>query len=227
MIPLALALSLVSPPPAMPHRIHPEIQQYVDQHVIPAMAAIPAERKESLDLIAAFIRERRDTSATADLTFICTHNSRRSILSQVWAATAACAFGLDHVRTFSGGTEATAFNPRAIEALRRAGFHVAVPEGKNPRCTVAISKERATEPCWSKRYDDPANPQQGFCAVMTCSEADKNCPIVLGALDRISLPYRDPKEADGTSEETARYDERCLQIAAEMWYVMRQVVGSK
>jgi arsenate reductase len=39
---------------------------------------------------------------------------------------------------------------------------------------------------------------------MTCSEADKNCPIVLGALDRISLPYNDPKEADGTPEEAAR-----------------------
>ena len=206
----------------MPHRIHPEIQRYVDQQVIPAMAEIPFDRKESLDLIAAFVKDRKAEGATADLTFICTHNSRRSILGQVWSATAACAFGLDHVRTFSGGTEATAFNPRAIEALRRAGFHVAVPKGYNPRCTVAISKERATEPCWSKKYDDTANPQRDFCAVMTCSEADKNCPIVFGALDRFSLPYRDPKEADGTPEEAARYDERCLQIAAEMWYVMQQ-----
>ncbi|MCB0766815.1 MAG: protein-tyrosine-phosphatase [Flavobacteriales bacterium] len=222
MIPIALVLSFLSPPRSMPHRIHPEIQRYVDQQVIPAMAEIPFDRKESLDLIAAFVKDRKAEGATADLTFICTHNSRRSILGQVWAATAACAFGLDHVRTFSGGTEATAFNPRAIEALRRAGFHVAVPKGDNPRCTVAISKERATEPCWSKRYNDPANPQRDFCAVMTCSEADKNCPIVFGALDRISLPYQDPKEADGTPEEAARYDERCLQIAAEMWYVMQQ-----
>lgn len=213
------SLHLVTP---MDHLIHPEIQRYVDERVVPAMAAIPDERKASLDLIAAFIREQRDSSRTADLVFICTHNSRRSILSQVWAATAAASFGIEHVRTFSGGTEATAFNPRAIEALRRAGFHVAVPKGENPRCTVAISKERGTEPCWSKRYDDHANPQQGFCAVMTCSDADRNCPIVHGAMDRISLPYRDPKEADGTPEETARYDERCLQIAAEMWYVMQQ-----
>ncbi|MCB0818945.1 MAG: protein-tyrosine-phosphatase, partial [Flavobacteriales bacterium] len=69
---------------------------------------------------------------------------------------------------------------------------------------------------------DPANPQKGFCAVMTCSEADANCPIVRGALDRVSLPYVDPKEADDTPEEAARYDERCLQIATELWYVMQQ-----
>lgn len=206
----------------MDRTLHPDLQRYVDERVIPAMAAIPAERKESLDLIAAFIHEQHDSLRTADLVFICTHNSRRSHLSQVWAATAAWYHALDHVRTHSGGTEATAFNPRAVAALERAGFHVTKPEGKNPGYEVSFSTERNAEPCWSKRYDDPANPQQGFCAVMTCSDADKNCPIVHGALDRISLPYRDPKEADGTPEEAARYDERCLQIAAEMWYVMQQ-----
>jgi arsenate reductase len=41
-------------------------------------------------------------------------------------------------------------------------------------------------------------------------------------LDRISLPYDDPKAADGTSEEAERYEERCLQIATEMMYVMEQ-----
>jgi hypothetical protein len=87
---------------------------------------------------------------------------------------------------------------------------------------VSFSQDRAAEHCWSKVYNDPANPQKEFCAVMTCSEADRNCPIVFGALDRISLPYNDPKEADGTPEEAVRYDERCLQIAAEMWYVMQQ-----
>ena len=91
----------------------------------------------------------------------------------------------------------------------------------NERVLPAVATIPA-ERCWSKKYDDAPNPQQDFCAVMTCSEADKNCPIVFGALDRISLPYNDPKEADGTPEEAARYDERCLQIAAELWYVMQQ-----
>jgi arsenate reductase (thioredoxin) len=206
----------------MDRTLHPELQRYVNERVLPTVEAIPAERKESLDLIAAFVKERKAAGATADLTFICTHNSRRSHLSQLWAATAAWSFGHDHVRTYSGGTEATAFNPRAVTAVERAGFQVVKPEGKNPIYEVSFAKDHAAERCWSKKYDDAANPQKDFCAVMTCSEADKNCPIVFGALDRVSLPYNDPKEADNTPEEAARYDERCLQIAAELWYVMQR-----
>ncbi|MEZ4808067.1 MAG: protein-tyrosine-phosphatase [Flavobacteriales bacterium] len=206
----------------MDRTLHPELQHYVDERVVPAMAEIPVERKESLDRIAAFLKERKAAGATADLTFICTHNSRRSHLSQLWAATAAWYHAQDHVRTFSGGTEATAFDPRAVAALERAGFQVVKGEGKDPMYEVSFAKDRADERCWSKKYDDPANPQKDFCAVMTCSEADKNCPIVFGALDRLSLPYNDPKEADGTPEEAARYDECCLQIAAELWYTMER-----
>jgi arsenate reductase len=206
----------------MERTLRPELQRYVNERVLPAMASIPADRKESLDLLAAFVKERQAEGATADLTFICTHNSRRSHLSQLWAATAAWAYGLDHVHTYSGGTEATAFNPRAVAAVERAGFNVVKPEGKNPRYEVSFNAEHAAETCWSKTYSDPANPQKDFCAVMTCSQADAACPIVQGALDRISLPYDDPKAADGTPEEAARYDERCLQIAAEMFYVMQQ-----
>lgn len=220
MLHAVLLLPLLSPPAVTERSLHPAIERYVQGRVIPAMADIPAERKESLDLIAAFIAERKAAGQSAELIFICTHNSRRSHLSQIWAATAAWRFGLDHVRTFSGGTEATAFNPRAVAAVERAGFHVSRGDGANPRYAVSFAKERPAEPCWSKVYNDAANPQRDFCAVMTCSEADKNCPIVFGALDRISLPYRDPKEADGTPEEAARYDERCLQIAAELWYAI-------
>ncbi|MFN3874983.1 MAG: protein-tyrosine-phosphatase [Flavobacteriales bacterium] len=221
-LPAILLATALDPTPPMHRPLHPELQRYVNERVVPAIAGIPAERMESLGYIVDFIKERKAAGLTADLTFICTHNSRRSHLSQIWAATAAWHFGLDHVRTYSGGTEATAFNPRAVAAVERAGFRVVKPEGKNPVYEVSFAQDRAAERCWSKIYDDPANPQKDFCAVMTCSEADRNCPIVFGALDRISLPYIDPKEADGTPEEAARYDERCLQIAAEMWYVMQQ-----
>jgi arsenate reductase len=217
-----LLLSMLNSSQPMDRTLHPELQRYLNEKVIPAMAYIPAERKENLDLIAAFVEERKAAGASADLTFICTHNSRRSHLSQLWAATAAWYFAQDHVRTYSGGTEGTAFNPRAVAAVERAGFKVVKPEGRNPVYEVSFTEDRAAERCWSKVYNDPDNPQKDFCAVMTCSEADKNCPIVFGALDRISLPYNDPKEADGTPEEASRYDERCLQIAAEMFYVMRQ-----
>lgn len=222
LIPTIILLASFLAPSPMDRTLHPDLQRYVNEHVLPAVANIPAERKESLDLLAAFIKERKAVGATADLTFICTHNSRRSHLSQLWAATAAWQYGQDHVRTYSGGTEATAFNPRAVAAVERAGFLVLKPEGKNPVYEVSFAPDHAAERCWSKKYDDPANPRKDFCAVMTCSEADKNCPIVFGALDRISLPYNDPKEADGTPEEAARYDGRCLQIATELFYAMQQ-----
>lgn len=220
MLPAALLATLASTAMTADRTLHPDLQRYVNERVLPAMAAIPAERKESLGFIADFIKERKAAGLPADLTFICTHNSRRSHLSQLWAATAAWHVGLDHVRTYSGGTEATAFNPRAVAAVERAGFQVVKPEGKNPVYEVTFAPNAPAARCWSKKYDDTANPSKDFCAVMTCSEADKNCPIVFGALDRISLPYNDPKEADGTPEEAARYDERCLQIAAELWYMM-------
>ncbi len=202
--------------------LNADLQRYVTEKVLPAVQLIPAERKEALDLIAAYVRERKDAGVPADLTFICTHNSRRSHLAQLWAATAAWQNGLDHVRSFSGGTEATAFNPRAVAAIERAGFAIVRPEGTNPRYELSFALGAPVQTCWSKTYGDPANPSEGFCAVMTCSQADAACPTVQGALDRISLPYDDPKVADGTPQEAQRYDERCLQIAAEMFYIMQQ-----
>ena len=61
--------------------------------------------------------------------------------------------------------------------------------------------------------------------MMCCGSADAACPVVMGASARVRLLYRDPKEADDTPEEAARYDERCLQIATEMLWMMREADG--
>ena len=58
---------------------------------------------------------------------------------------------------------------------------------------------------------------------MSCSQADRNCPLVPGCAARIALPYDDPKDFDGTDREAAMYDERCRQIAREMLFVFSQV----
>jgi hypothetical protein len=55
---------------------------------------------------------------------------------------------------------------------------------------------------------------------MTCSSADKGCPLVYGSDARFSVPYVDPKVSDGTPEEAATYDARLRQIGTEMLYVM-------
>lgn len=200
--------------------LYEALERTIRDRVLPGVAEVPAERRIELTRLAAFLRERLDAGQPAAVTFICTHNSRRSHLAQIWAATAAAYHGLDGVRTFSGGTEATAFDPRAVEAIGRAGFVVENPGGDNPRYQVRMGPTAEPMPCFSKVFGDEANPQEGFAAVMTCSQADRSCPFVPGAELRVGLPYVDPKEADDTPDEARVYDERSLRIAREMFSLM-------
>lgn len=186
-------------------------------------ARIAEKRKAKLRELSAFIRSKSRRHEPAKLNFICTHNSRRSHLCQVWTATLAVHLELRGIETYSGGTEATAFNPRAVAALRRAGFTIEAADGANPRYRIAISDRAEPWTCYSKRFDDPVNPARDFAAVMTCADADRNCAVVPGAEVRLAIPYQDPKEADDTPAETRTYDERCRQIAGEMYFMLTEV----
>jgi protein-tyrosine-phosphatase len=199
-------------------KVLPELYSYIEES-IDLFNSISPERKERLVEIAQYLKNDNN-SPKIELTFICTHNSRRSHLSQVWAQTAAEWYVLKNVQTYSGGTESTAFNPRAVAALSRAGFLIDKGEGENPKYSVAFGSEVEPMICFSKKYDHPENPQKGFIAIMTCSDADRNCPVVSGSSARFSIPYIDPKVSDGTTEEAATYDERCRQISVEMLYLM-------
>ena len=183
---------------------------------------IPAARKEKLQQLASYV-EARSTAERIALNFICTHNSRRSHLAQIWAAAAAYYYGVSSVKTFSGGTEATAFNPRAVAAMKRAGFRIVGGEGDNPIYSVSYADHAESLVCFSKVYDHPRNPQSKFAAIMTCSDADENCPFIPGVELRLPLTYEDPKAADDTPEETARYDERVRQIGREIFYAFSLV----
>jgi len=202
--------------------LYPELASYVAS-ILPDIQTISEDRRRPLDELASFIDSRLAAGESAELTFICTHNSRRSHISQLWAATAAAYYGVRGVETYSGGTEATAFNPRAVAAMRRAGFHIEDGKGDNPHYRVTFSAEAPVLECFSKKYDDDFNPKDSFAAIMTCSEADKHCPFVFGAASRIAVPYVDPKESDGTPQEASTYDARVRQIAAEMFYVFSRV----
>lgn len=182
---------------------------------------IPARRKQRLAQLADYVSAGK--GQPVHLNFICTHNSRRSHLGMIWAAVAAGHYGVENVHTYSGGTEATAFNPRAVAALERAGFRVENPGGDNPCYLVHYAADRPPLVCFSKVYDHPENPDKDFAAIMTCSEADVNCPIIPGAKLRLPLTYEDPKAADDTPEETARYDERTAQIGRELLYAFSLV----
>lgn len=185
---------------------------------------IPIERKAELEELALYVRKRQSGKEKSDLTFICTHNSRRSHLSQIWAQTASAWYGVANVECWSGGTEATAFNPRAVKAIEDAGF-IVEKKGReeNPHYLVTYSEDFEPCICFSKTYDDPFNPLDNYCAIMTCSSADEACPIVHGAEERIAIRYDDPKGFDGTEQEEEKYAERCRQIAREMLYAFSRV----
>lgn len=187
------------------------------------MGKISQERKSLLDELKSYIVSKKNSNQAVSLVFICTHNSRRSHMAQIWASTVAYHFGIDGIATYSGGTEVTAMNIRVVNALHKAGFGVISPGGTNPKYEVVYSPEAIPVICYSKKYDAPENPTIDFAAVMTCTGADTACPVVLGADLRFSLYYEDPKEADDTPWEAERYEERLKQIGVEMYYLMSEV----
>ena len=185
-------------------------------------SSISEERKSILQELIHYVQKQKSESKEIHLNFICTHNSRRSQFSQLWAQTASFYFG---VKTFcySGGVEVTAFNERAVASINRFGFKVEQSGEGNPKYAVSFSENENPLIMFSKLYDDASSAQSNFAAVMTCSHADENCPFIPGANNRIPVRYEDPKAFDDTELESAKYDERSKEIATEMFYVFSQV----
>jgi len=185
---------------------------------------IPEDRLAVLKPLIDYIQSKIDQGKEINLNFICTHNSRRSQFSQIWAQTAADYFGIP-AKCYSGGVEVTAFNERAVASIKRSGFDVvAQGEGEsNPIYLVSHLKDHDPIKAFSKLFDDPVNKAEQFAAVMTCSHADENCPFIPGTEQRIAVRYEDPKAFDDTPKEASKYDERSMQIAGEMFYVFSKV----
>ena len=185
---------------------------------------ISNKRKETLQPLITFIQSKKDNNNTIRLNFICTHNSRRSHLSQIWATTMAYRFGVKNVFCYSGGTEATAMFPKVAETLMKQCFKVLkLSENQNPVYAIKYAEDEQPIICFSKVYNDNFNPKSHFGAVITCNSADENCPIVFGAEQRFPIKYDDPKAFDDTDLMDAKYEERSLEIAEEMFYVFGSV----
>jgi arsenate reductase len=186
--------------------------------------AISAERKEILKPLANYIQSKINNHETIRLNFICTHNSRRSHLSQIWAQTMAFYFKIKNVFCYSGGTETTAMFPIVVETLINQGFQIAkLSEGDNPIYAVKYAENESAIICFSKTYNDIFNPSSQFGAIMTCNSADEGCPFVLGAEARFPIKYDDPKAFDNTDLQTEMYVKRSLEIAQEMWWVFSKI----
>ena len=185
--------------------------------------SISSDRKVLLEKISGYIQQKKDAKSPIQLIYVCTHNSRRSHFGQIWAAVAAEYFGVNEVSTFSGGTEATAFNPNAIQALRGLGFEITQMDTTlNPKYEVDFGVSKSSI-CFSKVYDDASNPSSNFAAIMTCGDAEENCPFIPGVELRIGTTYDDPKSFDGTDFQDEKYIERALQIGLETLYVFSKI----
>lgn len=185
---------------------------------------ISDERKQVLQPLAAYIQNKLSLGETIRLNFICTHNSRRSHLSQIWAQTMAYHFGIKNVYCYSGGTEATAMFPKVAETLVNQGFQVLrLSETENPVYAIKYATNESPIICFSKTYSNEFNPKSHFGAIMTCNNADEGCPVVLGADGRFPIKYDDPKAFDGTDLQAQKYSERSLEIAQEMWWVFSTI----
>ncbi|WP_422081977.1 low molecular weight phosphatase family protein [Ulvibacterium sp.] len=185
---------------------------------------ISDKRRNTLQPLITFIQNKVDHEQEIRLNFICTHNSRRSHLSQVWAQTMAAYFNVKNVYCYSGGTEATALFPMAATTLANSGFQVkTIGQGPNPVYAIKYAENAHPVIGFSKTFDDDFNPSSEFAAILTCSQADEGCPFIAGAEKRIPITYEDPKAFDNTAQQAEKYRERSLQIATELFYVFSKI----
>ena len=185
---------------------------------------ITEDRKLVLQPLVDFIQNKVNNNQEIRLNLICTHNSRRSHLSQVWAQTAAAYYAVPNVFCYSGGTEATALFPMAAQTLTNQGFQITtLAEGTNPVYSIKFSENAHPVIGFSKTYDDSFNPQSQFAAILTCSSADQGCPFIAGAEKRIPITFEDPKAFDNTPQQVEKYEERSIQIGTELFYVFSQI----
>jgi arsenate reductase len=185
---------------------------------------ISESRMQVLQPLVDYIQQKVAQNLEIRINFICTHNSRRSHLAQVWAQTMACYYHIPTVFCYSGGTEATALFPKVAETLQKAGFFVqTISDHENPIYAIKFADNQHPILGFSKKYDAEFNPKNDFAAVLTCSQADVGCPFIAGAAKRIPITFDDPKAFDATPLQNEKYLERSLQIASELKYVFSKI----
>lgn len=183
---------------------------------------IDANRKKLLLKIANKIAANYNND-NVNINFICTHNSRRSQLGQVWSFYAADYFNLP-VTAFSGGTEVTAFHRNTVKTLTEVGFKFDVDEFShtNPIYRISFCNDKPSLVGFSKLYDNATNKTPYF-VLTTCNSADENCPFIPEAIDRFHVPYVDPKHSDDTASQDETYLKTSEIIAAQMYFLFNEI----
>lgn len=185
---------------------------------------IDDQRKANLQPLVVYIQEKFNRKEAINLNFICTHNSRRSHLAQIWAQFAAAYYNIQNINCYSGGTQETALFPKVAETLENQGLQILkIADSINPIYAIKFDENCLPIIGFSKKYNDAFNPISNFAAILTCSQADEGCPFISGAEKRIPITYEDPKISDGTAEQTEVYKQRSTEIATEMMYIFSQI----
>lgn len=184
---------------------------------------ISEDRKKILLRISDRISTIYKKESLVHLNFICTHNSRRSQLAQVWGFFAATHFKLN-INSFSGGTTVTAFFKNTLKTLQKAGFSFQLSDfsHQNPKYIISFKGSTKTILGFSKKYNHPEN-KNPFIAITTCNNADKNCPFIPEATARFHLPFVDPKASDKTDLQNETYLKTNEQIAAEIYFIFSEI----
>lgn len=174
--------------------------------------------KEGANEITNFIQQEIKDLGSAEICFICTHNSRRSQFAQAWMSVLSAQNDLP-IEVFSAGTEQTACNRRTIESLKRNGFRVDSVEGESTNPVYRLSWNGIQVELFSKIVSQVESNKR-YLAVMTCDDADENCPYIPEAKQRVTFTFIDPKHADDTPNEAETYDATCLEIKTEIEHMI-------
>lgn len=185
---------------------------------------IDENRKQLLKSIAVYIAQQVTANKKVNLNYICTHNSRRSQLAQVWSSYATNYYKFSDINSFSGGTAATAFYRNTVKTLQEVGFTFQIIEFSHQNPVYAINYKNGINPIvgFSKLYDDEYN-KKPFIAITTCSNAAENCPFITDAIERFHLPFNDPKTFDNTLYQSEKYLEINQQIAGEIHFIFKNI----
>lgn len=187
---------------------------------------ITSAREKALEPLVVYMKQKIKNNQPVNLNFICTHNSRRSHLAQVWAQVAAAYYHIEKVHCYSGGTEETSLFFKIVETLETQGFQITKMKGSsNPIHAIKYDDNSLPIIAFSKKYDDAFNPTSEYAAIMTCSQANSGCPFIAGAQQQIPITYEDPKISDGTKQQNKVYEKASIEIATEMMFVFSKITN--
>ena len=171
--------------------------------------------------IVNYIYKKTSENKIPKLNFICTHNSRRSQLCQFWASFFSNYYNIN-CEVYSGGTVETEVHKSVLNNISDYGFNISFKECNNPIYSIKFKNQNLGN-YFSKFYYNFENPKNEFAAIMTCSDAENNCPVVEGSEIKFSLPYEDPKKYDKSKNEKNEYKKTSESIASEMNYLFKTI----